>query len=98
MQFEGVVLAVITVSQRHVHPSIVFGNHAAADRLRLKAHPAKRGTLSRIRALKAEGFTTRQIAHELNQQGSTTRRRTAWRFQHVAEALETGLSSGEEKT
>ena len=90
MQFEGVVLAVIAVSQRHMHPSVVFGNHAATDSLRLEAHPAKRGTLSRIRALKAEGFTTRQIAYELNPQALTIRRGTAWRFQRVAEALGTG--------
>ena len=69
----------VTVSQRYVHPSVSFG-----------AHPAKQGTLSRIRALKAEGCTPRQIAHELNRQGSTTGRGAAWRFQHVAQALGTG--------
>ena len=35
----------------------------------------------------AAGHTTRQIADELNRQGCTTRRGTAWRFQYVAEAL-----------
>jgi hypothetical protein len=80
----------VTVSQRYVHPSVSFGYHAAADPLRFGAHPAKQGTLSRIRALKAEGCTPRQIAHELNRQGSTTGRGAAWRFQHVAQALGTG--------
>ena len=40
-----------------------------------------------MRALKAEGFTTRQIATELDREGFTTRRGTAWRFQYVAQAL-----------
>ena len=44
------------------------------------------GILARIRELKAAGRTTRQIADELNRQGYTTRRGTAWRFQYVAEA------------
>ena len=44
-------------------------------------------TLSRIRELNASGRTTREIAEELNRQGFTTRRGTAWRFQYVAEAL-----------
>jgi hypothetical protein len=42
-------------------------------------------TLSRIRELRAAGYTTRQIADGLNRQGFTTRRGTAWRFQYVAE-------------
>jgi hypothetical protein len=37
--------------------------------------------------LKAAGFSTRRIADELNRQGVTTRRGTAWRFQYVADAL-----------
>ncbi len=53
----------------------------------LEADPAEQGILSRIRELKAAGHTTRQIADELNRQGFTTRRGTAWRFQYVAEAL-----------
>jgi hypothetical protein len=43
--------------------------------------------LSRIRELKAAGHTIREIADELNRQGYTTRRGTAWRFQYVAAAL-----------
>jgi hypothetical protein len=49
--------------------------------------PAEQKVLARIRELKAAGHTTREIADELNRQGYTTRRGTAWRFQYVAAAL-----------
>ena len=67
--------------------TVPFGYRMAADGLHLEADPAEQGILSRIRELKAAGYTTRQIADELNRQGFTTRRGTAWRFQYVAEAL-----------
>jgi site-specific DNA recombinase len=67
--------------------TVPFGYRTAADGLHLEADPAEQGILSRIRELKAAGHTTRQIADELNRQGFTTRRGTAWRFQYVAEAL-----------
>ena len=58
-----------------------------ADGSRLEEEPAEQDILARIRQLKAAGHTTRQIADELNRQGYTTRRGTAWRFQYVAAAL-----------
>jgi len=67
--------------------TVPFGYHMATDGLHLEADPAEQGILARVRGLKAAGFTTRQIAAELNRQGFTTRRGTAWRFQYVAEAL-----------
>jgi site-specific DNA recombinase len=67
--------------------TVPFGYHVAADGLHLEADPAEQGILSRIRELKAAGYTTRRIAHELNRQEFTTRRGTAWRFQYVAGAL-----------
>ena len=67
--------------------TVPFGYGMAADGLHLEADPAEQGILSRIRELKAAGRTTRQIADELNRQGFTTRRGTAWRFQYVAAAL-----------
>jgi site-specific DNA recombinase len=66
---------------------VPFGYRMAADGLHLEADPAEQGILSRIRELKAAGYTTRRIADELNRQGFTTRHGTAWRFQYVAEAL-----------
>lgn len=67
--------------------TVPFGYRMAADGLHLEADSAEQGILARIRELKAERFTTRQIADELNRQGYTTRRGTAWRFQYVAGAL-----------
>lgn len=67
--------------------TLPFGYHTAADGLHLEADPAEQGVLSRIRELKAARYTPRRIADELNRQGYTTRRGTAWRFQYVAQAL-----------
>jgi len=67
--------------------TVPFGYRMAADALHLEADAAEQAILSRIRELKAAVYTTRQIADELNRQGFTTRRGTAWRFQYVAEAL-----------
>jgi len=66
--------------------TVPFGYRMAADGLHLEADPAEQGILFKIRELKTAGYTTRKIADELNRQGFTTRRGTAWRFQYVAEA------------
>src|ERR1035438_9878892 len=42
--------------------TVPFGYHTAADGLHLEADAAEQGVLSRIRELKAAGFTTRLIA------------------------------------
>jgi DNA invertase Pin-like site-specific DNA recombinase len=67
--------------------TVRFGFRVADDGSRLEEDPAEQGILSRMRELRASGHTTRRIADALNQQGFTTRRGTAWRFQYVAEAL-----------
>ncbi len=67
--------------------TIPFGYRAAADGLHIEAEPAEQSILARIQELRAAGYTTRRIADELNRQGFTTRRGTAWRFQYVAESL-----------
>jgi DNA invertase Pin-like site-specific DNA recombinase len=66
--------------------TIPFG-FRMAEGSNLEEDPAEQDILARIRQLKAAGNTTRQIAEELNRQGFTTRRGTAWRFQYVAAAL-----------
>jgi DNA invertase Pin-like site-specific DNA recombinase len=66
--------------------TIPFG-FRMAEGSSLEEDPAEQDILARIRQLKAAGNTTRQIAEELNRQGFTTRRGTAWRFQYVAAAL-----------
>lgn len=67
--------------------TIPFGFRLAEDGSRLEAAPAEQDVLARIHQLKAAGHTLREIAEELNRQGYTTRRGTAWRFQYVAAAL-----------
>lgn len=67
--------------------TVPFGFRTAADGCHVEPDAAEQGVLSRMRELKAAGRTTRQIAEELNREGLTTRRGTAWRFQYVAEAL-----------
>ena len=66
--------------------TIPFGFRMAEDG-RLEEDPAEQDVLARMRELKAAGRTVREIADELNRQGYTTRRGTAWRFQYVAAAL-----------
>jgi DNA invertase Pin-like site-specific DNA recombinase len=67
--------------------TIPFGFRMADDGSSLEEDPSEQDILGRIRGLKAAGHTLREIADELNRQGYTTRRGTAWRFQYVAAAL-----------
>jgi hypothetical protein len=59
--------------------TIPFGFRLAEDESRLEEDADEQDVLSRIRELKTAGRTLRQIADELNRQGYTTRRGTAWR-------------------
>ena len=68
--------------------TIPFGFRLAEDGSRLEENQAEQDILARIRQLKAAGHTLREIAEELNRQGYTTRRGTAWRHQYVAAALQ----------
>lgn len=67
--------------------TVPFGFRMAEDGTLIEEDPAEQDVLGRIRQLKAAGRTMREIADELNRQGFTTRRGTAWRFQYVAAAL-----------
>ena len=51
--------------------TLPFGARLAADGVQLEADEAEQGLLSHMRALKADGFTTRRIAAELNRLGCT---------------------------
>ena len=55
-----------------------------ADGQTLIAHAAEQQVLAVLRELQQEGLTLRAIAAELNRQGFTTRRGSAWRHQYVA--------------
>lgn len=67
--------------------TLPFGAQLGADGKNLEAAPVEQRILARMRALRADGWTMRQIAADLNAEGVTTRRGTAWRFQYVAHAL-----------
>ena len=67
--------------------TIPFGFRMADDGSSLEEDPSEQDILGRIPGLKAAGHTLREIADELNRQGYTTRRGTAWRFQYVAAVL-----------
>src|SRR6516162_7305732 len=67
--------------------TIRFGFCLAEDGSRLVEDPDEQDIIGRIRELKAAGHTLQEIAYELNRQGYTTRRGTAWRFQYVAAVL-----------
>jgi DNA invertase Pin-like site-specific DNA recombinase len=67
--------------------TVPFGFALAADGVRLVENEDEQALLTRMRSMKATGLSTRRIADELNQQGFSTRRGTAWRFQYVAESL-----------
>jgi DNA invertase Pin-like site-specific DNA recombinase len=67
--------------------TVRFGFRLAEDGSRLVEDPDEQDVIGRIRELKAAGHTLQEIADELNRQGYTTRRGTAWRFQYVAAVL-----------
>lgn len=64
--------------------NIPFGYSLNADGRTLDANADEQHVIGLLRELKATGYTLRQIADELNRQGFTTRRGTAWRHQYVA--------------
>jgi DNA invertase Pin-like site-specific DNA recombinase len=67
--------------------NLPFGVQLAEDEVHLEPAPVEQRLLARIRALRDQGLTTRQIAADLNAEGHRTRRGTAWRFQYVARNL-----------
>ncbi|MCP3959252.1 MAG: recombinase family protein [bacterium] len=67
--------------------TISFGYRLAADGVHLEEDRDEQAVLSTLRELRAAGYTLRAIADELNAQGFTTRRGSAWRHQYVANVL-----------
>ncbi len=57
------------------------------DPRRLVPDDDEQRALARMRELRAEGLTCRQVADQMFEEGLTTRRGTRWRFQYVAERL-----------
>jgi DNA invertase Pin-like site-specific DNA recombinase len=64
--------------------NIPYGYTLNADGRTLDANADERLVVALLRELRAAGYTLRQITDELNRQGFTTRRGTAWRHQYVA--------------
>jgi DNA invertase Pin-like site-specific DNA recombinase len=67
--------------------AVPFGFRLGENGKRLDPDPAEQGVVSRIHELRDLGYTLEETAGELNRQGFTTRRGTAWRFQYVAAVL-----------
>lgn len=64
--------------------NIPFGYQLGADGRTLDINADEQRVIGLLRKLRTAGYTLRQIADELNAQGFTTRRGTAWRHQYVA--------------
>jgi DNA invertase Pin-like site-specific DNA recombinase len=64
--------------------NLPFGYSLNADGRTLDRNEAEQVVLSILGELRRAGYSQRAIAAELNRQGFTTRRGTAWRHQYVA--------------
>lgn len=64
--------------------NLPFGYSLNTDRRTLDRNEAEQAVLSILGELRRAGYSQRAIAAELNRQGFTTRRGTAWRHQYVA--------------
>ncbi len=67
--------------------TVPFGYRLAADGVHVEEDADEQAVIATLRELRTAGYTLREIAAELNRQGSTTRRGSAWRFQYVANVL-----------
>src|SRR5688572_9150478 len=63
--------------------NVPFGYQLGADGQMLEECKPEQAALAILGELRAAGYSLRQIAAELNRQGFTTRRGTAWRFEYV---------------
>jgi site-specific DNA recombinase len=66
---------------------IPFGFQLASDGRTLEPNPAEERVLEAIRSSRVAGYSLREIAETLNQQGHRTRAGSVWRFQYVAALL-----------
>ena len=64
--------------------NLPFGYSLNADGRTLERNEGEQAVLSILEELRRAGYSQRAIAAELNRQGFTTRRGTAWRHQYVA--------------
>jgi DNA invertase Pin-like site-specific DNA recombinase len=66
---------------------IPFGQQLGADGRTLEPNAFEQRILSVIRECRANAYTLRQIAQELNRRGFRTRRGSAWKHQNVTNLL-----------
>lgn len=64
--------------------NLPFGYRLGVDGVKLEPCAPEQAVLFILAELRQAGYSLRQIAAELNRQGFTTRRGTAWRHQYVA--------------
>ncbi|MCP4127369.1 MAG: recombinase family protein [Gammaproteobacteria bacterium] len=69
--------------------TVPYGYRLENDRITLAEDPAEQAILQDIRALRAEGFTLKAIAEQLNNDGLLTRKGGQWRTQYVHNLLRT---------
>jgi len=65
--------------------NVPFGFRIAEDRATLVEDAEEQAVLTKLRELRAVGYTLCQIAEELNAQGFRTRRGSLWRHQYIAD-------------
>jgi DNA invertase Pin-like site-specific DNA recombinase len=64
--------------------TVAFGYRLVGDGSdRVEEDPKEQRVLRLLGELRAAGYSLREIAAELNRQGFTTRRGTAWKFEYV---------------
>ncbi|MFA6448822.1 MAG: recombinase family protein [bacterium] len=67
--------------------SVPFGYTLAADGIHLELCELEQNIISKIKELKAAGFSLRNISGELNRQGFRTRKGSAWRHEYINNIL-----------
>jgi site-specific DNA recombinase len=67
--------------------TIPYGKRLDADGIHRLDHPAEQAVIGTVRALRAEGFSLREIAAELGQRGLTHRAGGRFNHTHVARML-----------
>jgi site-specific DNA recombinase len=70
--------------------TIPYGKRLDADGVHLLDHPAEQAVIGTVRALRAEGFSLREIAAELGRRGLTNR--AGGRFNHTQVARMLGVA------
>lgn len=67
--------------------TIPFGYMLAADGIHLEECHVEQAIIAKIKELRGEGFSLREIADELNSQGITTRKGSPWKHNYIDNIL-----------